>query len=100
MPRGEGDVPRKEGGRHPVPAWEGGSLLPHSPSMGFTQEERSRVQVGCSRGITVIHLPLLLVILSSSCVQRLLELDQSIVISFNDLEQEVAEKVGESLNIK
>ena len=48
-PRKEAGIPRREGGRHPVPAWEGGRLLPPSPSMAFTQEERTRVQVGCIR---------------------------------------------------
>ena len=101
IPRREKDIPRREEGRHmreegshPVSAWEGSSLLPPSPSMGFTQEERTRVQVGCS---TAVGTTFLVTAILSSFDQRLLELDQSIVISFNDLEQEVAEKVGDSL---
>ena len=58
--------------------------IPVGPQVAFTQEERLRVQVrlhhGTPRG------------------QGLLELDQTILISFNDMEEEVAVKVGIDTN--
>lgn len=53
--------------------------IPVGPQVAFTQEERLRVQV------RLLH--------CTPHVQGLLELDQTILISFNDMEEEVAVKV-------